>query len=85
MAHKVSSRPPHVSGHPTGLKYLSTNDSIFSDPLHKLDSGIRVFHHVVTTSPRAGPIRIHYIQALVSALAERYNLLKQGGSLRALT
>jgi len=59
-----------------GLKYL-TNDPIFLDPLYELDSAIAEFRHVVTTFPRTSPERIGSIKALASALAQRYNLLRQ--------
>ena len=58
-----------------GLKFF-TNGSI-SDRLHKLNSDIPVFRHVVTILPRASPMRIGYIQALASALNVHYNLLSQ--------
>lgn len=55
-------------------KYFA-NDSIFSDRLHILNSIIPVFSHVVTTFPRANPMRIGCIQALASTLNERYHVL----------
>jgi len=61
---------------PYGLKYV-TNDSIFSERLHKLNSDIPVFRHHVAALPRTSPIRVGGIQALATLLNERYNLSGQ--------
>jgi CHAT domain-containing protein len=50
---------------------------MFSDRLHELNSYIHVYRHVVTTYPRASPLRIGCVQALAIALKERYYLLGQ--------
>jgi len=61
---------------PYGLKYV-TNDSIFSERLHKLNSHIPVFRHHVAALPRTSSIRVGGIQALATLLNERYNLSGQ--------
>jgi len=77
VTHNVSSKSnPQCFGPSYGLKYL-TNDSIFSDHLHLLNSLITDFRHVVATSPRASPERIGSIKALANALAQRYDLTSQ--------
>jgi len=77
VTYNVSSKSnPQCFGPSCGLKYL-TNDPIFSDPLHELDSDIAKFRHVVATFPRTSPLRIGCIKALASALAQRYILLRQ--------
>jgi len=77
VTYYVSSKSnPQCFGPSYGLKYL-TNNSIFSGPLHELDSDIADFRHDVTTLPRASPERIGCIKALARALAKRYMLLRQ--------
>jgi len=77
VTHNVSSESyPQCFGPCYGPKYLS-NEYIFPGRLHELNDNIPVFRHVVTTSPRASPMRILYIRALASALAERFLLLRQ--------
>jgi len=77
VTYNVSSKSnPQCFGPSYGLKYL-TNDSIFSDRLHQLNSHITNFRHVVATLPRASPERIGSIKALANALAQRYILLRQ--------
>jgi len=77
VTHNVSSVfYPQCFGLCYGQKYL-TNDSIFSDRLHELNGDIAVFRHVITTLPRASPMRIGCTQALASALDERYMLSTQ--------
>jgi len=62
------------------MKHL-TNQSIFSDRLHKLNRDIPVLRHLVTTLPRASPKRIGCIQALANALNERHDMLGQSDDL----
>ena len=57
-----------------GLKNLA-NDSIFSDPLHGINSDIPILRHAVSTLPRACPMRIQCIQALALELNMRYRWL----------
>jgi len=77
VTYNVSSKSnPQCVGPSCGLKYL-TNDPIYSDPLHELNSDIAKFQHVVTIFPRTSPLRIGCIKALASALAQRYSLLRQ--------
>ena len=52
-----------------------TNYNIFSDHLHMFNNDIPVLRHVVTTLPRASPMRINCIQALALALNGRYRLV----------
>jgi len=77
VTYNVSSKSnPQYFGPSCGLKYL-TNDPIFSDPLHELDSDIAKFRHGVATFPRTSRLRIGCIKALASALSRRYILLGQ--------